>query len=423
MRILLLSQFFPPEEPAGRAYDLAVELTARGHEVTVLTAFPNYPKGKIYPGYKQRLWQRERYNGINVIRLPIFPDHSQSILRRGLNFISFSAMATLLGPLLCGKADVLWVYSPPPTLGIPASLMSLLRRMPFVYEIQDLWPETIVSTGLVKEGLITRLINGFTKLIYRRAAAVSVISPGFRRNLLEKGVPAEKVHVLPNWADDTIYRPTRRNSKFGEEFGFTGFKNIIYAGNMGPAQNLDVLLQAATLLRDDPHIRITLIGEGICRQELRAEAERLQLTNVRFIGRRPAAQMPDFYAWADGLLVQLRDDPLFEITLPSKSLAYMACGRPIVSALAGDGADLIRDADAGIVCRPGDPVALAAAIRQLLSLSSEQREQLGANGLHAFQTHYTRKILVNRYEELFAKLTGLSLTRQVEALQNTRMAA
>jgi colanic acid biosynthesis glycosyl transferase WcaI len=411
MRLLLLSQFFPPEEPTVRAYDLSLELVARGHQVTVLTGFPNYPKGKIYPGYKQRVWQRENWRGVEVIRLPLYPDHSTSVARRALNFLSFAASATALGPLLCGPVDVLWVYSPPPTVGIPATAIGTLRRVPMVYEIADMWPESIVSTGLVTPGLVTRMIGACARFIYRRAAAISVISPGFKRNLVAKGVPAAKIHVLPNWADDSINRPKPRDAAFGAEFGLAGFKNIVYAGNMGPAQDLETLLRAAAQLRDDSRIRIVLVGDGLSEPALKSEAERLQLTNVRFVGRQPAARMPDLYAWADGLLVQLRNDPLFGITVPSKCVAYLACGRPIVAALAGDGADLIREANAGVVCPPGDPGALAAAIRQLLSSSSEQRDALGANGRKAFLAQFTPKVLVDRYEELFAALAGAPLSQ------------
>lgn len=402
MRVLFLSQYYQPE-PAGKQHEFAMELVSRGHTVTVITGFPNYPYGQTYPGYSQRLWSTEWLDGVKVIRLPLYPDHSTSVIRRSSNFLSFAATATLLGPLLSGPADVMWVYHPP-TVGIPACWIRWLRRVPFVYEIQDMWPETVVSSGMIRKGIGIRFLTQLARFVYRQSTAITVISPGFKRNLVGKGISAEKVHVIPNWADETIYRPVPQNAELGAEFGLTGHLNIMFAGNMGPAQGLETLLQAAALLRNDPGIQFLLIGTGISLPALQAEAERWRLPNVRFIGRQPAARMPEFYAWADALLVQLRDDPLFHITIPSKSLAYLACGRPILCAVAGDGADLIRDAQAGLICSPGNPEALAAVVRQLRSMPESQREQMGQRGRNAFLSRFTRKILVDRYEELFQQV-------------------
>ncbi|MBV9122198.1 MAG: glycosyltransferase family 4 protein [Planctomycetes bacterium] len=403
MRILFLTQFYPPE-PVGRQHHLATELVARGHSVTVITGFPNYPQGRIYPGYRQALRQVERLDGIKIVRLPLYPDHSRSVLRRSLHYLSFAVSAAFLGPLLSGPADVMWVYSPPLTVGVSACCLGWWRHVPFVYEIQDIWPDTVLASGMVTKGLGTRCLGGLGSFVYRQSAAITVISPGFKRNLISKGVRAEKVHVIPNWADGTIYRPQVRDPDLGEAFGLTGRLNIMFAGNMGPAQGLETVLQAAALLREDASIQLVLIGDGISLPALKAEAERMRLPNVRFIGRQPAARMPQFYAWADALLVHLRDDPLFHITIPSKTLAYLGCGRPILCAVGGDGADVVREASAGVVCPPGNADALAQAIRQFCRLSVEQREALGACGRSAFLNHYSRSRLIDQYEDLFQRV-------------------
>ncbi|MCL0086443.1 glycosyltransferase family 4 protein [Thermodesulfovibrionales bacterium] len=197
MRILILSQWYPPE-PTTLKQAMADDLVKRGHQVLSITGFPNYPSGKVYPGYRQRLWQREEIDGVPVLRLPLYPDRSRSGVRRALNFLSFATSASLLGPALCGSVDVMWVYHPPLTVGLPAWWIGLLLRVPFVYEIQDMWPETLVATGMVRSKTMLAMLGRLARFIYARAAAITVISPGFKRNLIAKGVPADKIHVIPN---------------------------------------------------------------------------------------------------------------------------------------------------------------------------------------------------------------------------------
>jgi len=404
---LLLSQWYIPE-PDIKVHLLGKGLVARGHQVTSITGFPNYPQGRIYPGFHQRLWQWEHRDGVRVLRLPLYPDHSHSAVRRILNYVSFAASASLMGPVLCGAADVMWVYHPPLTVGIPAWWISLLRHIPFVYEIQDMWPETVVASGMMSSELVAKWLGGLAQFVYRRAAAITVISPGFKRNLVAKGVPPEKIHVIPNWADEDIYKPVPPDPGLAVQHGLSGRFNIIYAGNMGTAQALSNVIEAADLLRDLPQIQFVFIGDGVEEPALRRRAHERGLENVRFLGRQPAAEMPRFYALADALLVHLKRDPLFEITIPSKTLAYLACGRPILAAVSGDAADVVRDAGAGVVCYPEDPEALAAAVRKLYKMSPSEREAMGQAGRAAYLANYTRQVLLNRYEEL---LTEVARTR------------
>ena len=190
MKTLLLSQLYHPE-PEIKVHLLGKGLVARGHHVTAITGFPNYPLGRIYPGYRQHWWHWENKDGVYVLRLPLYPDHSRSSIKRSLNYLSFAVSASLLGPILCGDADVMWVYHPPLTVGIPAWWIGLLRRMPFIFEIQDMWPDTLPVSGMVSNELVLSWLGRLANFIYRRSAAVTVISPGFKRNLVNKGVPAE----------------------------------------------------------------------------------------------------------------------------------------------------------------------------------------------------------------------------------------
>ena len=403
MRVLLLSQLYPPE-PATPRHSLAQSLVERGHSVTAVTGFPNYPLGRIYPGYRQRMWAWDEIGGARVLRLPLFPDHSRSALRRAWCYSSFALSACFLGPILCGPADVMWVWHPPLTTAIPARWISLLRRVRFVYEIQDMWPETLAATGMVRSRLILSLVAGLGKLAYSSAAAIVVSSPGLKRNLIGKGVPEEKIHVIPNWVDESIYRPVPPDRAWAEEQGITGSFVVLFAGNMGLAQGLDTVLEAAGALSEIPEIQFVLIGDGVEERHLRREAEERGLRNVTFLGRRPAEDMPRFFAAADVLLAHLRRDPLFEITIPSKTQTYLACGRPILMAIAGDAAEVVRDAGAGLVCPPEDSSAMAEGIRTLVSMSREKREAMGRAGREAFLRLYRQSVLVDLYLGLFEKL-------------------
>jgi len=383
---------------------LGRDLAAYGHQVTAITGFPNYPRGRIYPGYHIRWRQWESRDGVCVLRVPLYPEHSHSGLKRALNYASFALSASTIGAALCGPADVMWVYHPPLTVGLPAWWIGLLRRIPFIYEIQDMWPETLAATGMVHSARALNVVGRVAQFIYRRAAAITVISPGFKRSLIGKGVPAEKIHVIPNWADEDIYRPVERDEALAREHGLLNRFTVIFAGTLGAAQALDTVLEAAAKLHDYPAVQFVLIGDGIEVERLKQQTAARQLDNVRFIGRQPVERMPTFFAWADALLVHLKRDPLFEITIPSKTLAYLACGRPILCGVAGDAAEVVHEAQAGLIFPPQDAGALAQAVRELLALPIERREALGRNGRAAFERQYTRAVLVKKYEELFEQV-------------------
>ena len=404
MKVLTLSQYHWPE-PASRMHLLGAGLVQLGHSVTSVTGFPNYPEGRIYRGYRQRLWLREKVDGIRLLRLPLYPDHSGSASKRAINYLSFAASASLLGPLLCGTADVMWVYHPPLTVAIPACSISSLRGIPFVYEIQDMWPETLASTGMVRSPGVLKLISALARFVYRRASAINVISPGFKRNLVNKGVPESKIHVMPNWADEEIYRPVPFDEALAAEHGLSGRFNVMFAGNLGPAQALDNVLNAAERLSGIAGIQFVLIGSGVDRTKLESAARDRRLSNIRFIDRQPEAKMPEWFALANVLLVHLKRDPLFEITIPSKTISYLACGRPILASIAGDGAEVVQTAGAGLVCEPEDPEALAESVRRFYEMPPQQRQAMGDAGRSAFLRHYTRKVLLRRYEDLFLSVS------------------
>jgi len=405
MKLLFLSQVYPPE-PATMRHRMAKDLLERGHEIRAITTFPNYPLGKVYPGYSQKLWSRDIVDGARVARLPIIPDHGRSMVRRACSYLSFALTAAILGPIFSGRPQLMWVYHPPLSVGIPALWIAALRRVPIVYEIQDMWPETLAATGMMKSRIVFRMLHAFARLVYRRSAAIVVPSPGMKRNLMAKGVPETKIHVIPNWADEAIYRPVSPSRNLAEREGFSGYFNVIFAGNIGFAQGLETALSAAEMLSSIPEIQFTIIGDGVEAAELRTLVAERGMLNVRFLGRKPEEEMADYLALADVLLVHLRRDPLFEITIPGKTQAYLACGRPILMAVDGDAADVVRDAGAGLTCSPEDSAAMASGIRQLYGMDREKRVALGEAGRKAFLRQYRRSVLVERYVSLFESIAA-----------------
>jgi len=404
MRILLFTQYYTPEPPL-RPCELGTSLAQRGHDVVAITGSPSYPQGKIYKGYRALDLRWERIDGVRVLRLPCFPDHSQSAWRRIAYYASIATGATFSAPFVAGGFDAAFVFTPPMTLGVPAVLSKWLRGVPFVYDIQDVYPESLVATGLVSNQAVLNAMGWLDRFNCRHASAVTVISPGFKRNLIKKGVDEGKIHVIPNWADESIYKPVARSESLAQALGLAGRFNVMYGGNMGIPQVLTNVLDAAERVQDLEEVQFVFVGDGVKRPELEEMATRKGLRNVRFLGRKTAQEMPAIYALSDVLLIHLKRDLLFAITIPGKTIAYLAAGKPILVSVEGDAADVILSAGAGLACPPEDPGALADGVRRLYGLSPEERERMGRNGRQSFLTHYTREFLVGKFEQLFHSIS------------------
>lgn len=396
MRVLIVSQWYAPE-PAVRVTELAEALVAAGHKVTVVTGFPNYPTGRVYPGYRIRRWQRERRNGVDVLRLPLYPDQSRSVFRRAANYLSFAASAMGLAPCLVGRADVVWGYTM--VVGPAALWLSWTRNAPLLLDIPDLWPDTVTSTGMVADGPWIRMLGAACTYVYRQADALTVTNSGFTRVLVDRGVASRRIEVIPDWVDGDTFCPVARDEILAGQYGMGGRFNVVFAGTMGMAQRLEVVVDAAALLAVDGDVQFVLIGDGSCFGALRAYAQRLGVRNVLFLGRQPQERMASFFALADALLVHLRDDPLFSITIPSKTQAYLACGRPVIMAVRGDGARLVEEGRCGIACPPEDPRALAHAVRRLRGLSGTERRAMGEAGRRLYMERFSKPVLLGRMVE------------------------
>lgn len=376
-RVILLKQFFDPE-PTIKGLKFAERLQEHGFDVEVVTGFPNYPSGKVYDGYRIRPIMRETMDGLAVTRLALYPSHDKSRIGRILNYVSFFLSAALYLTFFARRAAIIYAYHPPLTTGMAAMVARFFRRMPVVLDIQDMWPDTLRATGMISSKRLLRAVDRVCRWTWNRADHIVVLSKGFRTLLIERGVPQEKITVIPNWADEgaTGLPSTFRPDAFAEPGRF----RVLFAGNMGAAQALDSVLDAASIVaRNDPRIDFYFLGSGIDLERLKARAEAEELANVRFLPRVPMAEVGAWLAAADCLLVHLKADPLFAITIPSKTQAYMAASKPVVMAVEGDAAELVQQSAGGAIARPQNAQSLAETVVELAALSPGDLAELGAN--------------------------------------------
>ena len=401
MKILFLTQWFDPE-PGSKGLAFARALVHRGHEVEVLTGFPNYPGGRLYPGYRLKLRQRELMEGIPVVRVPLYPSHDGSVIKRVANYMSFALAAATVGVYSVQRPDVAYVYHPPATIAFPAIVLKAIRGVPFVLDIMDLWPDTLAATGMVASQSVLRAVARGCRLAYRSAARIAVVTPGFKRALIDRGVPAEKIDVIYNWGHEPAITQAPSDAPILREAGVEGRFNVVFAGTMGRAQALSSVLHAARIVAAQaPRVQFVFVGGGIEVARLKAEATVMALPNVRFLPVRPAVEVAPLLAAADVLLVHLRDDPLFSITIPSKTQAYMAAGRPVLMAVRGDAAALVAGAEAGVCVNPDDPDALAKAVCDLSCVAPASLAGMGARGLAYYQKHLSPAVGADAFEALF----------------------
>lgn len=398
MRILVISQYFWPE--SFRINDLAAELVSRGHDVTVLTGMPNYPSGRLDAGYRWPHRAHEEYQGAVVRRVPLFLRRQGRPWQLFFNYASFAVNACVMGPWLCrGRYDLIFVFEPSPfTVGVPGTFMRWLKRAPMVFWVQDLWPQSLIATGAMKPGLLLDAVGFMVRFIYRRCDRVLIQSRGFRRPAVEAGAREERIVYFPNWAED-LYRPVESEESAGRLSVPGGF-TVMFAGNLGEAQSLETIIEAARMLRDDyPDIHWVFLGNGRRERWLEGRVRKLGLEKrVHLLGRHPVEDMPAYFAQADVMLVTLKDEPIFTLTIPSKIQSYLACGRPIAGALNGEGARIINASGAGLAVAAEDAEGLAQSVLTLFKASSEQRREMGLAGRRYYREHFCRETLLDQLE-------------------------
>lgn len=406
MRISILTTYFPPDSAANGILmkQLAEDLRARGHEISVVTSVPHYDGNRVAEGFRGRLWTTADEGGIDVRRLSLFvPKRKSWLLGRAFGYMTWnalSALACLTGP----KPDVLFVPSPPLTNGLVGWAAGRLRRVPFVYNVQDVYPDIAVRLGVLRKRRAIAFFRRMERFVYARSAMVSVISDGFGRKLSAKGVPAGKIEVIPNFADTDFIKPMARHNAFSAAQGLDDRFVVLFAGNVGLSQGLEHVLAAADLLRTRPEILFLIVGGGAAKPGLVDRTGRLGLENVRFLPFQPYRDLPAMYASSDAGLVPLRRG-FTEESVPSKVLSILAAARPMIAAV-DEGSEtwrLARDAGCGLAVPPEDPRALAEAVLKLEG-DRELGRRLGAAGRDLVERRYSRQAAATKYEELFLRV-------------------
>jgi len=402
MRILYLSQYFPPEIGATqtRAYEMARHLVSAGHQVTVLTEVPNHPSGIIPHEYRGKLYERTELEGIEVIRVWVKASPEKTFTTRMLFYITYMIDAALAGLLLArGPYDLIYATSPPLFVGGAALALSYARRTPLVFEVRDLWPESAVALGEMTQSRAVALAGKLEEMCYNRARRVVVVTEGIRQRLEDRGFGA-KLALIPNGANTDLFRPDpQAAAKLRAELGFSDKFLVIYAGIHGVAQGLETVFDTAQQLRAVPDVHFLLVGEGPRKPELLELRNRLDLDNVTMIAERARPEMPAFLSAADVALVPLRKLQLFEGALPSKMFDAWACACPVLLSIDGEARKVLETAEAGVFIEPENAAQMAQAILQLKS-EPDRLRRYGENGRRFVEANYSRQRLALELEEL-----------------------
>jgi glycosyltransferase involved in cell wall biosynthesis len=402
IRILFLTPYFPPEigAPQTRIYEQAVRLQSRGHMVSVLTTFPNYPSGIVPREWKRRLFWKGSDQGVGVYRFWTYATPNSGFFRRILSQLSFALLACIAAFRL-PPADVIIVESPPLFNGIAANVVSWVKRAPYVFHVSDLWPETAIQLGILKNPILIWLSKRIELLSYRRAAVILAVTGGIRRSIAEEVGPA-KVILLRNAVDTDFFRPSVDEMDLRKRLGISDEQFLVlYSGTLGLGQQLDATLEAAALFQnEDGAVHFIFAGDGAEKATLQRKAIEMKLSNVSFVAPYPKSCMPQLLKAADCVLVSLRDVPIFHAALPTKLFEAMACARPVVLAAAGEAEDLVRESAAGWCARPGNPQSIHDAILKL-QLQPDEAEDMGRRGREYMLANFSREL---RVEELLMLL-------------------
>lgn len=398
MKTLVVTQYFWPEN--FRVNDLVEELVRRGHEVTVLTGYPNYPDGQVYPVFKERARDFQSYGGAQIVRVPLLPRGRGRGFRLALNYASFAVSASTLGlwKIRRQSFDNIFVFEPSPiTVGIPAGLLRRLRKIPVVFWVLDLWPETLVAIGVVRSRAVLQVVSKVVSWVYRHCDLILAQSQSFIPQIAEHCDDLKKIRYFASWAEAAenweIVAPAPEVPYRADRF------DVVFTGNIGEAQDFPAILAAAELLRARVEIRWIIVGDGRTAQWVRDEIERRDLrSNVLMVGRYPIERMPSFYRHADALLMSLKPDPIFAMTIPGKLQSYMFAGIPILAMIDGEGARIVAEADAGLTCAAGDASGLAAAVLKLSGMTLEERQAMGRRSREIGIREFDRKQQIDKLE-------------------------
>lgn len=406
LRILVVTQYFWPENM--RINDLVRDFTEKGHSVTVLTGLPNYPEGNIFEKYKVAPGQFNEYAGARVVRVPMLARGKRSI-SLVLNYFSFFTSASICGSykLRGEQFDAVFVYAVSPIMAaIPALVIGRLKKTPVFVWVLDLWPETLRAVGVVKKPALLSLVGKMVSWIYNRTDYLLLQSHGFFENVQKyctKEIASQRLVYFPSWAEDDFSVAASQGSRLltRDESVFT----VVFAGNLGEAQDLPTVLDAAEELVGKVSVRWVIVGDGRMSEWLSQQVQSRKLENVLLLGRHPLEEMPALFACADALLVSLKTNDVFEKTIPGKVQAYLASGRPLLGMINGEAARVISDSGAGFTCPSGDAKGLADITLALAQKDSSQLKEMGESGREYYLRNYSKPLLLARLEELFRQAT------------------
>jgi len=398
MRLLVVSQYFWPED--FRVNDFVVGMRERGHEVTVLTGLPNYPDGEVFPAFRADPDAFARFGDVEVLRVPLIPRGRGAVLLM-LNYLSFALTGTLLGAwkLRERRFDAIFVFQGSPvTSALPALLFRRTKRAPVLMWILDLWPESLSAVGAVRSSRVLGAVGRIVRFIYRRCDRILVQSRAFWPSVVRDGGDAARIRYFPNWVEPVFQSGLEDVEPAPETRPFAGTFNVMFAGNVGEAQDMPAVLDAAEAVRDLDAVRWLIVGEGRAMDLLRAEIARRDLADrVHLLGRHPVDRMPAFFAGADALLVSLRPEPIFALTVPGKVQSYMVTGRPVLGMIDGEGARVISESGGGLTAPAGDGAALGQAVRRLVGMSPQERRAMGDRGRAFALREFDRDALFDQF--------------------------
>ena len=398
MKLLFLSDNFPPEgnAPATRLYEHATRWVNSGHEVTVITCAPNFPEGRVFDGYKNRWYSVEDVDGIRVVRVKTYITANEGFVKRTLDYVSFMASGFFAG-LFQKRPDLVVATSPQFFAAIGGWALAKVRRLPFVFEVRDLWPASIVAVGAMEESRVVRWLEKLELFLYRQADAVVPVTHAFKRDMVERGIDQNKIEVVLNGVDLTRYAPAEaKDPQLVAEHGLDGKFVVGYLGTHGMAHGLDKVLEAASLLRDNDDVRFVFAGSGAQRDSLIQKCEEQELHNVIMLPRQPKEAVARFWSLCDVALIPLRDDPVFSTVIPSKLFEAMGMGVPILMSLPkGEATSIVEDEGVGITVQPDSPALLAEAVRRLKDdkpLYAQLKEQCAASAGKYSRDHFAQEM-------------------------------
>jgi len=394
MRVLIVCQYFWPE--TFRINDISSDLVKRGHSVTVLTGVPNYPTGDVFPDYKKDPLSYASFEGVSIVRVPIMA-RGQGGVRLFLNYLSYAVMASTYGVYKLRKKtfDIIYCFQlSPVTIGVPAIVLRKVKKTPLILQVLDLWPESLQAVGMIRSDLILSIVRQVVRFIYNRCDLLLGQSHGFVQHI-KQHTTRKRIEYFPSWADEIFSKPQINKRNNGNKNHF----NIVFAGNVGEAQDFPAIIEAIELTRLDEAIHWTIVGDGRLSGWLEDEVVRRELADcVTLAGRYPVEKMPDFFEQSDALLVSLKSEPVFSLTIPAKIQAYLSAGKPILAMLDGEGNEIIKKAQCGIAVSSGDSEGLAKAALSLAKLSDIQLLGMGNKGVQFSRNEFNRNALMDKLE-------------------------